>query len=264
MCDSHVTVGAASSTNGGSAHKQSDNNPLKQLGDWFGSAKHTVQDKAKQAGQWIYDNSSTISAVAGTAAVVTAFIPGVDAISPALFAVSAVTGVMAAHKDMQQGNYGAAALDALAVIPGGGAAGAGLKDARLALSVGRDAKVFGLGESAAKGGANTLFHFTSEEGRKGILESGVLNASTNPRNARYGPGQYLTDINPQEVSSGRMTAGQLARRLFGQPWAGRKTQSWVEIDVSGLPVENPVPNIFRIPGEGPLDLAGRIVSSGTF
>jgi hypothetical protein len=153
MCDSHVTVGASASTNGGSAHKQADNNPLKQLGDWFGGAKKGVEDKAKQAGQWIYDHSSEISAIAGTAAVVTAFIPGVDAISPALFAVSAVTGVMAAHKDMRQGNYGAAALDMLAVIPGGGALGAGVKDARAAITVGKDLKaITGVTEAAAKEG----------------------------------------------------------------------------------------------------------------
>ncbi|TME54492.1 MAG: hypothetical protein E6I60_07750 [Chloroflexi bacterium] len=148
MCDSHVTVSASPSTNGGSAHKQ-DNNPLKQLGDWFGNTKKGVEDKAKQAAQWVYDNSSTISTVAGTAAVVTAFIPGVDAVSPVLFGVAAVTGAMAAHKDMKQGNYGAAALDVLGIVPGGGAIGSLAKDARLAINVGRDLKAAGAIKTAA-------------------------------------------------------------------------------------------------------------------
>jgi hypothetical protein len=158
--------GRSSSTNGGSAYKQSDNNPLKQLGDWFGGAKKGVEDKAKQAGQCIYDHSSEISAIAGTAAVVTAFIPGVDAISPALFAVSAVTGVMAAHKDMRQGNYGSAALDMMSVIPGGGAAGAFLKDARLAVNVGKDAKGALGFVKAARGGVGPVM-----KGQAGVEKS---------------------------------------------------------------------------------------------
>jgi len=150
MCDSHITVGPSSSTSGGSSHHQ-DNNPLKGIGDFLGGAAKNVGDKAKQAGQWIYDNSSEISQIAGTAAIVTAFIPGLDAISPALFAVSAVTSVMAAHKDMRQGNYGAAALDMLGVLPGG--AGSLVKDARAAVNVGRDLKgVSGVVEGAAKEG----------------------------------------------------------------------------------------------------------------
>lgn len=78
------------------------------------------------------------------------------------------------------------------------------------------------------------------------------------RDARYGSGQYLTDIVP-----GTMLRGRLARRLHGQPWAGNRLDRFLEIDVSELNVQNPAPNIFLIPGELPLDLTGRILSHGT-
>jgi RHS repeat-associated protein len=216
MCDSHVTVGASASTNGGSAHKQADNNPLKQLGDWFGGAKKSVEDKAKQAGQWVYDHSSEISAIAGTAAVVTAFIPGVDAISPALFAVSAVTGVMAAHKDMRQGNYGAAALDMLAVIPGGGALGAGIKDARAAVTVGKDLKVLGgVTEAAAKeGGAGKAAGEVCNLFNSFTPNTPVLLASG--KKVRIDQVKVGDKVLAQDPKSGRQAAEPVERIIIGR------------------------------------------------
>lgn len=112
--------------------------------------------------------------------------------------------------------------------------------------------------SAARGETRTLYHYTSEAGEQGIRRSGRLNPSLNPPSARYGPGQYLTDIAP---TSG-LTRGQTARRLFGQPFAGPKLDRCIEINVCGLPLENPAANIFRVPGTEPLDISRRIVGSG--
>jgi hypothetical protein len=45
----------------------------------------------------------------------------------------------------------------------------------------------------------TLFHYTDEAGQNGILDSGQLNPSlksVNPADARYGNGQYLSDVQP--------------------------------------------------------------------
>lgn len=47
-------------------------------------------------------------------------------------------------------------------------------------------------------GRRTLFHYTSEAGLQGILDSCEINPSlkaTNPNDARYGDGQYFSDIN---------------------------------------------------------------------
>jgi hypothetical protein len=120
-----------------------------------------------------------------------------------------------------------------------------------------------------------LFHYTSDAGQAGINESQALNASLNPRNARYGPGQYFTDIPPTQVggrtvsdltsdqiAAGQISQGQLARQLFGQPWAGNKLSSYVAVDVTGLPVNQVAPNIFLNAGTQPLNIAGRIVGSG--
>ena len=67
-----------------------------------------------------------------------------------------------------------------------------------------------------------------------ILESGELNPSLkalNPADARYGNGQYLTDIIPGTISPGSLSATFL--RVPGQ---GGRFSHYVEIDMSGLNV----------------------------
>jgi HYD1 signature containing ADP-ribosyltransferase len=122
----------------------------------------------------------------------------------------------------------------------------------------------------------TLYHYTSPEGQAGILQSQSLNPSLQPPNIVYGTGQYLTDIVPEQivgriradltqdqVDQGSISFSQLARRLYGQPWGlGNKLSRFLEIDVSGLAVENPAPNIFLIRGTEPLDLFSRIIRFG--
>jgi hypothetical protein len=177
-----------------------------------------------------------------------------------------------------EGDYTMAALSAAAAIPfvGWAATGAkvGAKGARAVKGLkGADA-LKGAGGRALSG-PQTLIHYTSEAGEKGILESGTLRASLDPKHARHGPGQYFTDIRPEQVGArsqrgltpeqvaeGQISQGQLARRLYGQPFAGNKLDRFVEIDVSGLPTKNPAPNIYRVPGTESLDLTGRIVRSG--
>jgi RHS repeat-associated protein len=136
-------------------------------------------------------------------------------------------------------------------IPGGGGdmlrAGTGIMD-KLAADAGSDA-------------ARTLFHYTDEAGQKGILDSGQLNPSLrelNPSDARYGNGQYLSDVKP-----GTMTSNQLSRAFLGAPFWGSRFTNFLEIDVSGLNVVQGRAGVFLIPNEGQLQLAGRIVSWGT-
>ncbi|MFI9388567.1 HYD1 signature containing ADP-ribosyltransferase family protein [Kutzneria sp. NPDC052558] len=108
----------------------------------------------------------------------------------------------------------------------------------------------------------TLYHYTNEKGLQGILDSQELWASTkehNPKDARYGDGQYLSDIVP-----GTKTRGQLSAAFLRVPYAGHKFTHFVEVDVTGLDVYQVKgrPNVFYIPGSKPLNIAGRIVRTG--
>ncbi|AJE82750.1 RHS repeat-associated core domain protein [Streptomyces albus] len=106
----------------------------------------------------------------------------------------------------------------------------------------------------------TLIHYTDEAGMNGIVGSKKLNASTkevSPKDARYGDGQYLSDIAP-----GTKTCGQLSRCFLGHPFSGRRFTNYVEIDVRGLNVVQGRDNVFVIPNQGSLDLNGRIIGYG--
>lgn len=116
------------------------------------------------------------------------------------------------------------------------------------------------GLAAEEEGVQSLLHYTDEAGHAGILESEALNPSLkalNPADARYGNGQYLSDIVP-----GTRTPAQLSRDFLGAPFWGSRFSHFVEIDVSGLNVVQGRPGVFVVPNEGPLLLAGRIVRSG--
>jgi hypothetical protein len=106
----------------------------------------------------------------------------------------------------------------------------------------------------------TLYHYTTEDSMNKIVQSEELYPSlkaNNPKDARYGDGQYLTDIEP-----GTKTQGQLSAAFLRVPWAGQKFTHYVEVDVTGLNVVQGRPGVFLIPNSGNLDLTGRIVSYG--
>ncbi|NQX85045.1 MAG: hypothetical protein HRT67_03945 [Flavobacteriaceae bacterium] len=112
-----------------------------------------------------------------------------------------------------------------------------------------------LGTARASAG---LYHYTDEAGYNAIMESGLLKASTGAKNARYGTGQYLTDIAP---GSG-FTVGQVSRRLFGVPWNGRKLQHFIQIETKGLKVIQTNNHIYLINNTSSLNISKRIISSG--
>lgn len=106
----------------------------------------------------------------------------------------------------------------------------------------------------------TLYHYTTEEGLGAIVESGELNPSLkalNPADARYGNGQYLTDIIP-----GTRTGASLSATFLRVPGQGARFSHYVEINVAGLDVIEGRPGVFVILGETPLDISGRIMSFG--
>ncbi len=117
-------------------------------------------------------------------------------------------------------------------------------------------------KTAGGGGAGvrSLFHYTDEAGQSGILGSQRLNPSLrsiNPADARYGNGQYLSDIAPGTYSN-----ASLSSRFIRNPYQGARFSHYVEVDVSGLNVVEGRPGVFVVPNEGPLDLSGRILGWG--
>jgi rhs protein len=81
--------------------------------------------------------------------------------------------------------------------------------------------------------------------------------STGKIHARFGDGQYFTDINPIDF-----TAGQVSRRLYGVPWKTNSLTHYIQIDVTGLNVIKNAPFNYYIPNNQPLIINNRIVSSG--
>ncbi|MEV4176701.1 HYD1 signature containing ADP-ribosyltransferase family protein [Nonomuraea sp. NPDC049709] len=105
-----------------------------------------------------------------------------------------------------------------------------------------------------------MWHYTTADNLERIRASLRLNPSlreNNPRDARYGDGQYLTDIPPSTL-----TGPQLSRRLVHVPFRAERFTHYLEVDVTGLEVVRGREHVFVIPSREPLDLTGRIVSWG--
>lgn len=117
-------------------------------------------------------------------------------------------------------------------------------------------------ERVPEGEVTTLYHYTNEAGYSGILESEELRASMkaqNSKDARFGDGQYLSNIAP-----GTKTLSQLSAAFIRVPWGGQRFTHYIEVDVSDLIVMRSVerPDVYVILNDGPLNIAGRIVGQG--
>ncbi|WP_143026897.1 HYD1 signature containing ADP-ribosyltransferase family protein [Celeribacter baekdonensis] len=109
-------------------------------------------------------------------------------------------------------------------------------------------------------GKTIFYHYTDDAGLAGILSSQSLLPSTiaaNPKDARYGNGQYVTDIIP-----GTRSNASLSQTFIRNRFQGQKFKNFVAIDITGLPVVNGRPHVYVIPNDAPLPLAGRIVAAG--
>jgi len=115
-------------------------------------------------------------------------------------------------------------------------------------------------EAAVTTQRRTLYHYTTAKGHEGITTSETIRPSlkaVNPKDARYGDGQYLSDIVP-----GSKTSGQLSYAFLNDPRGWRRFTHYVEIDVSGLTVVEGRGGVSVIHNAGELNVSGRIVSSG--
>jgi RHS repeat-associated protein len=108
----------------------------------------------------------------------------------------------------------------------------------------------------------SLYHYTSKEGYDGIMGSGAIKPSTDPKYARYGSGQYFTNISPEMIGVS-LTINQAMRSLFGIPW-GRENRMthYLEVEVTGLQITNPRSGTYLHPSEVPLLITDRLVRGG--
>ena len=109
-------------------------------------------------------------------------------------------------------------------------------------------------------GKNIYYHYTTESSMNAILTSKKLLPSlkaSNPKDARYGDGQYLTDIVPQTKSNASLSMYFIRNRF-----QGKKFTNFVAIDTTGLDVTFGRNHVFVILNNKPLDLKNRIVGFG--
>ena len=102
-----------------------------------------------------------------------------------------------------------------------------------------------------------LIHYTSKDCYIEIMKTKELKPSVGFKHARYGNGQYFTDLEPANF-----TMGQVSRKLYGIPWVRNKLQYFIKIDATGLNIIQNIPHNFLLPGNNSLNLQNRIIDSG--
>lgn len=128
------------------------------------------------------------------------------------------------------------------------------------VTVGRSIGAAAVDDPSVFTGNQSLAHYTTKEGLDAILKTGKLNPSLkaiNPKDVRYGEGQYFTDVIP-----GSRTPGGLSSAFVRNPWQGRRFSHYVEIDSGGLNVYMGREGVFVIHGGSPLNISDRIRSFG--
>lgn len=105
-----------------------------------------------------------------------------------------------------------------------------------------------------------MYHYTSQQGYTGILESKSIKPSlkaNNPKDTRFGEGQYVSDIFP-----GTKRPSQLSMIFFGIPWAGKRFTHHINIDTTGLNVIHGRKSVYLIKNNQPLDISERLKGHG--
>ncbi len=107
---------------------------------------------------------------------------------------------------------------------------------------------------------SVLYHYTSLEGYAAIIETKLLKPSLrahNPSDARFGDGQYLSDIAP-----GTKKPSQLSYMFLGIPFQGRRFTHYVGIDVKGIPLIQGRDHVFVILNREPLEISLLLAGHG--
>ena len=89
------------------------------------------------------------------------------------------------------------------------------------------------------------------------MESGKILPSIGKVHARYGNGQYFTDLKASDY-----TAGQILRRLYRVPWNTKSITNYIQIDIKGLNIIQNAPHNYSLPNNEPFNINGRVVNHG--
>jgi hypothetical protein len=103
-------------------------------------------------------------------------------------------------------------------------------------------------------------HYTDAGGYRGILTSKVLRPSLKAKNrkdARYGDGQYFSDIAPSTK-----TAIELSELFLRTPYGAHRFSHYFSIDLSGYKVEHGRPHVYVVKNPVDMPIANRIVKHG--
>lgn len=106
----------------------------------------------------------------------------------------------------------------------------------------------------------SLFHYTDKAGLEGIMKTRLLRPSLvalNPADARYGDGQYFSDVVP-----GTASLSVLSRLFLGFPFQGQRFTHYVKVDVTGLVPIFGRSGVFVVLNDTALDLTNRVLSFG--
>jgi hypothetical protein len=104
------------------------------------------------------------------------------------------------------------------------------------------------------------YHYTNLEGYSGILASKQIRPSLralSPKDARYGDGQYVSDIVPGSVSCAKLS--QIFLRI---PFQGHRFSHFFAVGTKGLTVIKGREHVYVIPNAGPLDVSDRLHNHG--
>ena len=108
--------------------------------------------------------------------------------------------------------------------------------------------------------SQSMYHYTNEDGYQGILKSKNIRPSlkaNNPKDARFGEGQYVSDIPPNTKRN-----SQLSMIFFGIPWAGKRFSHHINLNVRGLDVFHGRKHVYLIKNSQSLDISDRLIGHG--
>ena len=131
---------------------------------------------------------------------------------------------------------------------------------------------------------NSLYHYTTESGLLGIMETGVLHPSLDEdgRTTMFGAGQYFTNIAPEMIAcigtkacqrraeltdahkkAGQISLIQLSGRIMDGAMAIERLECFIELNVSELNISfTDSPHIYLYRSQTDLNISNLVLRTG--
>jgi HYD1 signature containing ADP-ribosyltransferase len=131
---------------------------------------------------------------------------------------------------------------------------------------------------------NSLYHYTTESGLLGIMETGVLHPSLDEdgRTTMFGAGQYFTNIAPEMIAcigtkacqrraeltdahkkAGQISLIQLSGRIMDGAMAIERLECFIELNVSDLNISfTDSPHIYLCRSQTDLNISNLVLRTG--